>query len=134
MYETGFTLNQVEYLDKSSESPSASASASASPTGKKSNGDGGGSNTVGIVVGVIVGIIVVAAVAGAGFIYLRRKQQRELEEFKRQTDTQSFAKVEENRPSMWAADTRMESGPGRRMSSGSIDDNADYSRKILQVW
>ncbi|KAF2666643.1 hypothetical protein BT63DRAFT_313616 [Microthyrium microscopicum] len=139
VYQTSFTLNTVPYFSESvsSASPSItakpatqSASASAAPVSK------GGSNAVGIAVGVIVGLIVLAAIAGAGFMYMRRKQQRDLEEFKKQNDVSSFvggSSGADSRPSMWAPDGRLDGANDKRNSVGSIADNADYSRRILQV-
>lgn len=112
--------------------PTMSATSSAAP--KKSGGGSG--NTVGIVVGVIVGIVLLAAIVGAGFLWLRRKQQKDMEDYKKHNDVQSFVdggKVEQTRPSMWAPDSRLDNAGARRVSNGSIADNQDFSRKILQV-
>jgi len=39
-----------------------------------------------------------------------------------------------DRPGMWAPDSRMDSGTAQqRMSTGSIADNQDFSRRILEV-
>jgi cell wall integrity and stress response component len=105
-------------------------SSAANSSSKKS------SSTIGIVVGVIVGIVIVGALAGAGFIILRRRQRQEMEDFKKQNDVSTFVggKVDQSRPQMWAPDSRLENdSSGRRVSNGSIADNQDYSRRILQV-
>jgi cell wall integrity and stress response component len=135
---TGYTLNDVPFYDGSSSSSSSSITSQATSTATNSASakKSGGSNTVGIVVGVIVGIVLLAAAGGGGFLFLRRKQQREMEEYKKHNDLQSFVdggKPENNRPQMWAPDSRLDTADARRISNGSIADNQDYSRKILQV-
>jgi cell wall integrity and stress response component len=89
---------------------------------------------VGIVVGVIVAIVILGALIGAGFIFVRRRQKREVTEIKKQNDVQTFVKPDQSRPQMWAPDQRLDNeAPGRRISNGSIADNQDFSRRILQV-
>jgi cell wall integrity and stress response component len=135
VYNTGFSLNQLQnYKPVSSSStttsagPSATSSASSSPS-KKSSG-----STVGIVVGVVVALVVVGALIAGGFIFLRRRQKQEVDEIKKQNDVQAFVKPDQSRPQMWAPDQRLDNGAaGRRVSNGSIADNQDFSRRILQV-
>jgi tetrahydromethanopterin S-methyltransferase subunit F len=94
---------------------------------------------VGIVVGVVVAIVIVGALAGFAFIFFRRRQRAEMDEFKKNSDITSFVgsgstMVDPNRPQMWAPDQRLDTGTtSNRISNGSIADNQDYSRRILQV-
>jgi cell wall integrity and stress response component len=90
-------------------------------------------------VGVVVGVIILAGLAGAGFLFVRRRQQKQMEEYKKQVDAPPFVggtqpSSLDSRPSMWAPDNRLDGTTGgNRTSVGSIADNQDYSRKILQV-
>ena len=134
VYQTGYTLNDVPYYDKSPSSASITAgpTTSAAQSSSAAPSKGGGS-TVGIAVGVVVGVVLLAALAGGAFVFFRRKQQRDMQEFKRQNDVAAFTGAASNdRPQMWAPDTRLDTA-GNRNSNGSIADNADYSRRILQV-
>jgi len=60
-----------------------------------------------------------------------------MEEYKKQVDAPPFIggiSGNDTRPSMWAPDNRLDGTTGgNRTSVGSIADNQDYSRKILQV-
>jgi cell wall integrity and stress response component len=137
---TGFTHNQIGYFSPSSSSSSSvtsstatsSSTSTAAATSKKSS-------PVGIVVGVIVAVVVVGALAGFAFFYFRRRQNAEMDEFKKNSDISSFVgsgstAIDSNRPQMWAPDQRLDTNTaGNRISNGSIADNQDYSRKILQV-
>jgi len=142
VYLTGYSLNAVPNYDPSSAKTSslsnvATASANVSPSSAPKSS----SNTGGIVAGVIVAIVVVAAIFGGVFFYFRRRRQhQEIDDLKHQTSVSAFvsggeaAPVSENRPQMWAPDTRLDgSTANQRLSSGSIADNQDYSRRILQV-
>lgn len=147
VYLTGITRNQIANLDPSSMS-SASAStktgsAAAGPStvvvtaGPQSgSGKSGGSNTVGIAVGVVVGIIGLAAIVGGVFLWFRYTRRREAEnEFKRQAAISSFVEGGQKPPYTASSDSRLDPSAiaARRISDGSIADNADYSRRILQV-
>jgi hypothetical protein len=120
--------------------PTTSASAAAKP-GKS------GASAGGIAAGVIVAVLVVAAIFGGVLFYFRRKRQQEneVEEIHAKKDM-SFASATTrapaaaanaasgDRPGMWAPDSRMDSGTAQqRVSTGSIADNQDFSRRILQV-
>jgi cell wall integrity and stress response component len=136
VFLTGFTLNQVQNYDPSSASSSTMTVAPSMTASTSSSSSKKSSSPVGIVVGVIVGIVIVGALAGAGFIFLRRRQKQEVDELKKQNDLPAFvgAKVDQARPQMWAPDSRLDNdASGRRVSNGSIADNQDFSRRILQV-
>lgn len=108
-----------------------------SPTGASGNKSGGGASTVGIAVGVVVGLIAIAGIVLGAFLWLRRNKKKEAEdEFKRQNAIANF--VEGGKASSNGApsnDSRLDPHvfAARRDSTGSIADNADYSRRILQV-
>jgi cell wall integrity and stress response component len=139
IYNSGFSLNQVPFWSGSSSSVTSAASNTptqlTSTSSAAAGTTGGHTNTVGIVVGVIVGIVALSALAGGGFFFLRRKQQRDMEEFKRENDVKTFisGSSDTSRPTMWAPDSRLDTSVGRRMSNGSIADNEDFSRRVLQV-
>jgi cell wall integrity and stress response component len=135
---TGFTRNHIGNLDPSSltttSKPTDNAkqtvvvTASASP--KKS-----ASTTAGIAVGVIVGLVILGGIIGGAFIFFRNKKRREEEESKRHGDVDAFVSGKTaSRPGMWAQESRLDTAAtDRRTSSGSLADNQDYSRRILQV-
>ncbi|KAJ9654305.1 Protein SLG1 [Neophaeococcomyces mojaviensis] len=114
------------------------ASATAKPpiaSGSNSGGSSGGSgpNKVGIAVGVVVGVIAVAAIAGAVIMYLKQKRRKEIEE-----EHKAAAAVNQfigSRSSDTKSDSRLDPSMAsyRRESIGSIADERDFSRRILQV-
>lgn len=95
---------------------------------------GGGPNKVGIAVGVVVGVVAIAALIGAGIFYIKQKQRREIEEeHKAQAAINSFVSSHNSDPK---SDSRLDPSMAssyRRESIGSIADERDFSRKILQV-
>lgn len=101
------------------------AAAKSTSTGDD-NSKGGGTNTAAIAAGVVVGVVGVAALAGGGFFFYRsRKQKAEGgagTSFSRDTHQQM-------------SDSRFDGSymAQRRQSNGSIDDDHDFSRRILQV-
>ncbi|KAI1871553.1 uncharacterized protein JN550_004547 [Neoarthrinium moseri] len=98
----------------------------------------GGSNTVGIAVGSVVGIIAVAAIAGGLFFMMKRRRNREIEdEHRRNAAVNAFiagGKPPSSSGGLSISDQRLDPVMAqRRMSSGSIADDQDYSRRILRV-
>lgn len=138
------TANSTSSSSSSSGSTSSSLSAThpaetivvtASATSKPSQAaSSSGPNKVGIAVGVVVGVIVVAAIAGGAIIYRKQKRRREIEEeHKAQAAVNSFVG---SRLSDTKSDARLDPSVAssyRRESIGSIADERDFSRKILQV-
>lgn len=127
----------------SSSSSTASGSASkvpatvvvtASTTLNPSDVSSGGPNKVGIAVGVVVGVVVIAALAGVVVFRMKQKRRREIEEeHKAQAAINSFVG---SRASDQKSDSRLDPSVAssyRRESIGSIADERDFSRKILQV-
>jgi len=144
VYLTGVTRNQIANLDPASASASASstktstASAGPSTVVVTDSPKSGKSNTVGIAVGVVVGLIAIAAIGGGIFFWIRHNQRKEAEdEYKRQEGISSFVEGGKKPPYGGSAgnDSRLDPTllAARRISDGSIADNADYSRRILQV-
>ncbi|KAJ5570515.1 uncharacterized protein N7459_009945 [Penicillium hispanicum] len=86
-------------------------------------------NTAAIAAGVVIGVVGVAALAGAAFFFYRSRKQK----------TQGFGGAaggygrDSQPPSM--SDSRFDGEymAQRRQSNGSIDDDHDFSRRILQV-
>jgi cell wall integrity and stress response component len=90
-------------------------------------------NTAGIAAGVVVGVVALSVIIGAAFFFLRRKRARKLEgEYRRNAEISAFAQKKPNTPSSdsrWDGDYMAQ----RRQSNGSIDDDQDFSRRILTV-
>ena len=142
VYLTGVTRNQIPNLDPASASASSATSptgastvvVTAGPTGASNGKSGGGKSTVGIAVGVVVGLIVIAGIVLGAFLWLRHNRKKEADdEFKRQNAIANF--VEGGKAPSNGNDSRLDPHvfAARRDSTGSIADNADYSRRILQV-
>lgn len=84
-------------------------------------------NTAAIAAGVVVGVVGVAALAGALFFFFRSRQQ------KAQGSRLGGGNGRSSMPAM--GDSRFDGQfmAQRRQSNGSIDDDHDFSRRILQV-
>lgn len=143
-YLTGLGAPKVDSDDASS---SAKASATASSTSAANtvvvteepsstpSADGGPSK-VGIAVGVVVGVLAVAAIVGGGvFFWKRRRNQQLEEEHARNAAISGFAKSGSKSETSSANDSRLDPSiySARRDSLGSIADERDFSRRILQV-
>jgi len=87
-------------------------------------------NTAAIAAGVVVGVVGVAALAGGAFFFYRSKKQKSDPGFR---GTAGGYNRDSQPPSM--SDSRFDGGymAQRRQSNGSIDDDHDFSRRILQV-
>jgi len=151
VYNTGRNLSVTNLPDDTSSSSSTTSSAghsatspaaavtlttTASPSSQPSSG--GSNNTAGIAAGVVVGVAVVASVVGGVFFMLRRRRNMEIEsEHRRNAAVNSFvggAKPPSSSGGFSIGDQRLDPVMAqRRMSSGSIADNQDYSRRILRV-
>jgi hypothetical protein len=143
VFLTGFTLNAVANYNPAAASSSTitnGPTASATSSGKSGKS---GSSAGGIAAGVIVAVLVVCAIFGGVLFYFRRKRQQEEgvqeiggdhKDLKDMSFGSTVGGKEQPRPSMWAPDERMDSGTAQhRVSTGSIADNQDFSRRILQV-
>lgn len=112
----------------------AAQAASVSAAAAKSSG----TNTAGIAAGVVVGVIAAAALAGGVFLWLRNKRRREVEEeYRRNAAVNNFVGQPPTSSAGQSAmtDTRLDATAmaHNRLSTGSIADNQDYSRRILKV-
>lgn len=110
-----------------------------SPTtsGTSSSGSGG-PNTAAIAAGVIVGIAGLTALAAAVFFFVRHRQNKERKEVEAEYRRSAALNTYKAAPPMAAnptSDSRFDGGymAQRRQSNGSIDDDQDFSRRILQV-
>ncbi|KAJ9603652.1 Protein SLG1 [Cladophialophora chaetospira] len=120
-------------VTKPAETVVVTQSATAVPNQQKSSG-GGKSNTVAIAVGVVVGVIGFAAIVGGILLYIRRRRNREIEEeHRRNAAVSSFVGSTVSDKS--SNDQRLDPSiySHRRQSIGSIADERDFSRRILQV-
>ncbi|KIW61366.1 hypothetical protein PV05_01496 [Exophiala xenobiotica] len=104
------------------------APASSSAASSKSSG---GPNKVGIAVGVVVGVIALAAIIGLIVFFVKRRRNREIEEEHRRNAAIGTAKSDKSS----VADQRLDPSiySHGRQSIGSIADERDFSRRILQV-
>ncbi|KAJ5679671.1 hypothetical protein N7462_007915 [Penicillium macrosclerotiorum] len=87
-------------------------------------------NTAAIAAGVVVGVVGVAALAGGAWFFYRSKKQKAESGFR---GTAGGYGRDSQPPSM--SDSRFDGDymAQRRQSNGSIDDDHDFSRRILQV-
>lgn len=104
----------------------------ASSSAKTSSG--GGSSKAGIAAGVVVGIVAIAAIVGGVYFFLRQRRRRAVEEEFRQNAAVNSGKPKSEVSS--TNDQRLDpniTAFHRRQSIGSIADERDFSRRILQV-
>jgi cell wall integrity and stress response component len=90
-------------------------------------------NTAGIAAGVVVGIVGLGAIIGAAIFFYRRHKRRAVEEeYRRNAEINSFV---QKKPMSGSSDSRWDGNhmAERRQSNGSIADDEDFSRRILQV-
>lgn len=92
-----------------------------------------GPNTAAIAAGAVIGVVGFAAIVGAGFFLWRFKKRHPADQRIREMgNVEQFGKPM-SRDSM--SDFRFDGDymAQRRQSNGSIDDDRDFSRRILQV-
>ncbi|BCS24591.1 uncharacterized protein APUU_41035A [Aspergillus puulaauensis] len=155
IYLTNYKENVAYYSDSSSTSnntsstsngssptdtddastPSGGNAEMATATGSSDDGSDkkGGPNTAAIAAGVVIGVVGFAALVGAGFFLWRFKNRHPGDQRMREmSNVEQFGKPV-SRDS--AADSRFDGDfmAQRRQSNGSIDDDRDFSRRILQV-
>ncbi|KAF2758160.1 hypothetical protein EJ05DRAFT_500677 [Pseudovirgaria hyperparasitica] len=145
VFQDGLNGNTIDYYEPSTSSsapptgatggttvvqtvPGSVQTETSAPTKSPENG----SNTAAIAAGVVVAVLAVAAIIGGVFFFLRRRRsQHEAEAYRRHQSMQSFT---QKPPQTASSDTRLDPEiMMRRQSDGSIADNQDYSRRILQV-
>ena len=110
--------------------------ASSSATNASQSGGGGGSKA-GIAAGVVVGLVVIAAIVGGIYFFLRQRKRRAVEEeYRRNAAVNSFVAGKPKSEVSSTSDQRLDpniTAFHRRQSIGSIADERDFSRRILQV-
>lgn len=107
-----------------------------SPTSSTDSTKSSSANVGGIVAGVVVGVVVLLAIAGGFIFWHRRRRNQEIEEeHRRNAAVNAFMKPPGSSGGYSVEnDSRMDPVMAqRRLSSGSIADNEDYSRRILRV-
>lgn len=112
------------------------SSAESSSSGDSNNGDSnndkssGESDTAAIAAGVVVGVVGFCALLGAGFLLWRFKKRRAQPNYLNTGPTEHY-----NKPMSASSNSRFDGDfmAQRRQSNGSIDDDQDFSRRILQV-
>jgi cell wall integrity and stress response component len=136
--ETGSnTVSQPpSVITKAGETIVITASGQADATSQPSSG-GGGSNKVSIAVGVVVGAVVLCALVGGGIFFIRHRKRKAVEEeYRRNQAANSFVTSDKRRSKGGSiSDQRLDPSilHHRRQSDGSIADEMDFSRRILQV-
>ncbi|KAJ6017573.1 hypothetical protein N7451_000952 [Penicillium sp. IBT 35674x] len=119
------SAGQTVYVTDTSNNDAAAAAASAQAAKQQDEQKQSKThNTAAIAAGVVVGVVGVAALAGAAFFFYRSRKQK----------TQGYRGGRDSGlPSM--SDSRFDGQymAQRRQSNGSIDDDQDFSRRILQV-
>jgi cell wall integrity and stress response component len=133
------TVSQApSVITKAGETIVITASGQAEATNQPSGGGGsGGGSKVGIAVGIVVGVVVLFALIGGGIFFIRHRKRKAVEEeYRRNQAINSF--VTSDKPASKGgsiSDQRLDPSilHHRRQSDGSIADEMDFSRRILQV-
>lgn len=97
---------------------------------------GKGPNKAGIAAGVVVGLVAIAGIVGGVYFFLRQRKRRAVEEeFRRNAAVNSFVAGNVKSEVSSTNDQRLDPSVvfARRQSIGSIADERDFSRRILQV-
>ena len=120
-------------ITKAGQTIVVTASSSATNT---SHSSGGGSKA-GIAAGVVVGLVAIAAIVGGVYFFLRQRKRRAVEEeYRRNAAVNSFVAGKNKSEVSSTNDERLDpniTAFHRRQSIGSIADERDFSRRILQV-
>lgn len=106
------------------------ASESQAASTDKSDGDKK-SNTAAIAAGVVVGVVGFCALLGAAFFFYRFKKRKNQQNYLNTAPVEQYG----NKPMSTSSNSRFDGDfmAQRRQSNGSIDDDQDFSRRILQV-
>ena len=113
----------------------APTTATSAVSSSSSSSNGGGNSKVAIAVGVVVGVVGIAAIAGALLLFLKRRRRLAIEEeHRRSAAVSKFVNGAKSETSS-TTDARLDPAvfSHRRNSLGSIADEQDFSRRILQV-
>ncbi|KAF2144740.1 uncharacterized protein K452DRAFT_344777 [Aplosporella prunicola CBS 121167] len=154
VYLTGINNNDVDYYDGGSSTSSGLSTSTSMSQGtpvlvtvsagstvivtqgpsSDSGKSSGSSSTAGIAAGVVVGVVVLASIVGGVFLYLRHKRRKEIEdEHRARQSVNNFVATGKHPNAHSINDNILDPTFARRMSNGSVADNQDYSRRILQV-
>lgn len=151
VYTTNYDDDVPTYSGSSSSSTTTGGSATAASDGKSGSATGqatvtseatpavneadtkkasSSKNTAAIAAGVVVGVVGLAALCGAGFFWWRSKNNKANAAMG--APPGGYGR-DSNQPSM--SNSRFDGNymAQRRQSNGSIDDDHDFSRRILQV-
>lgn len=145
VYLTGLNT-QVETAPNSTTSSSSKGSASTPAvvtkpgetvvvTAASDANTSSGPNKVGIAVGVVVGVVGLAALVGGFIFFMKRRRNQEIEEEHRRNAAISAFVADSKSETNRSQDSRLDPSvfSHRRESIGSIADERDFSRRILQV-
>ncbi|KAJ5631224.1 uncharacterized protein N7484_011324 [Penicillium longicatenatum] len=118
------SAGQTVYVTDTSNNDAAAAASAQAAKQQDEEKQNKSHNTAAIAAGVVVGVVGVAAMAGAAF-FLYRSRKQKAQGYRGGRDS--------GLPSM--SDSRFDGQymAQRRQSNGSIDDDQDFSRRILQV-
>lgn len=122
-------------ITKAGETIVITAPGQAEATSQSSSENGGG-NKVGMAVGIVVGIILFAALVGGGVFWMRHRKRKAVEEeYRRNQSINNFVGNDKPHSQSGSSDQRLDPSilHHRRQSDGSIADEMDFSRRILQV-
>jgi cell wall integrity and stress response component len=108
------------------------------PTDAADGHSSGGSSKVGIAVGVVVGVLAIAAIVGCLIFFMKQRRRKAVEEeYKRNAANAEFLRQKSSKSETSSTtDNRLDQAATfthRRQSIGSIADENDFSRRILQV-
>lgn len=105
----------------------------------KESSESSGPNKAGIAAGVVVGVLAIAGILAGVFFFMRHKKRREAEEERKHAvAVNNFIAGGDKGPTSSAGasfDSHLDQSimASKRMSNGSLADDADYSRRILKV-
>lgn len=141
VYLTGLTGN-VQTSPNTTSSTSSSSTSSAThqastvvvtAAASSSASSSGGPNKVGIAVGVVVGVVALAALIGGLVFYMKQRRKKEIEEEHKAAAAANAIRSDKSSATDSRLDPSAFSDFSRRESIGSIADERDFTRRILQV-
>lgn len=124
------TSGHTVFVTSASQTGADAAGAEVNKEDKKDSGP----NTAAIAAGVVVGVVGFCALVGAVFFLWRFRNRKAAEnQYRRSVGADNYGGKPMSQSSM--SDSRFDGDfmAQRRQSNGSIDDDQDFSRRILQV-
>ncbi|PWY95248.1 WSC-domain-containing protein [Aspergillus sclerotioniger CBS 115572] len=127
---TSSGTTQTVYATAATETEASATPAAESATEPAEKKNGSSANTAAIAAGVVVGVVGACALAGAGFFLWRFKNRKA--QYRRSVGVDNYGNPMSQHN---MSDSRFDGDfmAQRRQSNGSIDDDQDFSRRILQV-